>query len=67
MTVDETRKAVGVQRRIELVCEFQVIATVGDKDVKLALVGRRGLARLRRGTGGLTNLDRMRHVRDRLT
>ena len=46
VTVDDTLKAASIERRIELVGEVQVVATVGDKDAKLSFVGRGGPARL---------------------
>src|SRR5262245_66695012 len=48
MAVDETLKAASIERGSELVGEFQVFATVGDEDAKLAPVGRVGSARLLR-------------------
>src|SRR5215831_1842451 len=49
VAVDDALKAVGIERRIELVSKLQIIAAVGDEDVKLALVGLVGSARLPRG------------------
>jgi hypothetical protein len=46
MTVNETLKPVATERSIELVGKIQIIATVGNKDVKLSSVGRGGSARL---------------------
>ena len=40
--VDEALKAVSLKRRIKLIGEVQVVATVGDEDAKLALSGESG-------------------------
>jgi hypothetical protein len=50
MAVNETLEAAGVERIIELICELQVIAAVGDKDAELSsVVGRGRPARLLQG------------------
>ena len=46
MAVDDALKAASIERRIELVGEVQVVAAVGDKDAKLAPVGRVGFGSL---------------------
>src|SRR5262245_32556436 len=46
--IDETFEAARIKRRCELIGEVEVFATVGDKDAKLAPVGRVGSARLLR-------------------
>jgi hypothetical protein len=52
MTVDEALKAAKIEPCIELIGELQIVATVGNKDAKLAFVGRCGPARLVGGTCG---------------
>jgi hypothetical protein len=49
VAVDDALKAVCIERRIELVSKLQIIAAVGDEDVKLAPVGRVGSDCLPRG------------------
>jgi hypothetical protein len=54
MAVNETLEAAGFERIIELVCELQVVAAVGDKDAELLFVGRGGPVCLRQSdTSGL--------------
>ena len=48
VAIDETLKAVSIERRIELVGEVQVVAAVGNEDAKLPFVGRGRPARLLR-------------------
>src|SRR5262249_45552213 len=46
LTVNDALKAACIERRIQLVGKLQIIAAVGDKDAKLALVGRVGVGSL---------------------